>query len=208
MSRTPKKVALNKNHIPLLSRNVVFFNSNEECLIDLHHPYKLRKFHKNQIIESTSAASKEVHFIISGGIKRTLKKSKTREHIFDVSYSNSVDCFYIEWLSKVPSNSDLVSISNDTLIISFLLTDWDQFLLKHPSLREKFIDHLFFKYQKMESRLTKQLLCSTSKERYRSALQDSPELNWELTKKEIGAFIGVAPETISRLLSQTFADCN
>ena len=182
---------------------MVFFNSNEECLIDLHHPYKLRKFHKNQIIESTSAASKEVHFIISGGIKRVLKKSKTREHIFEISYPDSLDCFYIEWLSKVSSGTNLASISNDTLVISISLADWEQILSRHPQLREKFIAYLFAKHQKIENRLITQLLSISSEERYHTAIKDFPKLKWELTKKEIGAYIGVAPETISRLLSQT-----
>ena len=182
---------------------MVFYNFSDEHLEELRNLYRVNEFKKNQIIESAHSTPKDVHFIISGGIKRVLKKSKTRDHIFEISYPNSLDCFYIEWLSKAPSSADLVSISNETLVISFSLTDWEKFLSKYPQLREKFIDYLLSKYQKIETRLTSQLLSLSSEQRYYSAIKDSPKLNWELTKKEIGAYIGVAPETISRLLSQT-----
>lgn len=192
-----------ENHIPLLKRNVVFDNLSDAHLEELRDLFRVNEYKKNQIIESAYSMPKEVHFIISGGIKRALKKSKTREHIFEISYPNSLDCFYIEWLSKAPSSADLTSISNDTLVMSAPLADWGQFLSRHPQLRENFMVYLFAKYQKIETRLTTQLLSMSSEERYRSAIQDFPKLKWELSKKEIGAFIGVAPETISRLLSQT-----
>ena len=181
---------------------MVFDNLSDANLEELRDLFRVNEYKKNQIIEAAHSTPKEVHFIISGGIKRALKKSKTRDHIFEISYPNNLDCFYIEWLSKAPSSADLVSISNDTLVISFSLTDWEKFLSKHPQLREKFIDYLFSKYQKIETRLTSQLLSMSSEERYHSAIKDSPKLNWELTKKEIGAYIGVAPETMSRMLSQ------
>jgi CRP-like cAMP-binding protein len=182
---------------------MVFDNLHDVSLEELRDLYRVNEFKKNEIIESAHSTPQFVHFIISGGIKRVLKKSKTREHIFEISYPNSLDCFYIEWLSKVPSSTDLVSISHDTLVVSFSLADWEQFLSKRPQLRQRFIEYLFLKYQKIETRLTTQLLSLSSEERYLSAIKDSPKLNWELTKKEIGAYIGVAPETISRLLSHS-----
>ncbi|QWE18648.1 Crp/Fnr family transcriptional regulator [Polynucleobacter corsicus] len=182
---------------------MVFDKFSDEHLEELRDLYRVNEFKKNQIIESAHSTPKDVHFIISGGIKRVLKKSKTREHIFEISYPDSLDCFYIEWLSKVSSSTNLASISNDTLVISISLADWEQILSKHPQLREKFIAYLFAKHQKIENRLITQLLSISSEERYHTAIKDFPKLKWELTKKEIGAYIGVAPETISRLLSQT-----
>lgn len=194
-----------ESHISLLKRNMVFDNLGEACLEELRDLYRVNEYKKNEIIESVHSTPKDVHFIISGGIKRVLKKSKTREHIFDISYPDSLDCFYIEWLSNVSSSTNLASISNDTLVISFSLADWEQILFRHPQLREKFIAYLFAKHQKIETRLITQLLSISSEERYHNALKDFPKLKWELTKKEIGAYIGVAPETISRLLSQTLS---
>lgn len=180
---------------------MVFDNLSDVHLEELSDLFRVNEYKKNQTIEAAHLIPKEVHFIISGGIKRVLKKSETREQIFEISYPDGLDCFYIEWLAKAPSSADLVATCNDTLVISIALTDWERFLSKHTLLRERFMDYLFLKYQNMEIRLTTKLLFLTSKERYQSAIKGSPKLNWELTKKEMGAYIGVAPETISRLLS-------
>lgn len=99
----------------------------------------------------------------------------------------------------MPSSADLISIENETFVISIALVDWDQFLYKHPKLRQKFIDYLFLKYQSIEKRISMQLLSFKSNDRYRLAINEFPELNWSLTKKEMAAYIGVSPETISRL---------
>ena len=85
-------------------------------------------------------------------------------------------------------------------MISIALVDWDHFLYKHPKLRQKFLDYLFLKYQCIEKRISMQLLTFKSKDRYQLLINESPELNLTLTRKEMAAYIGVSPETISRLL--------
>lgn len=104
-------------------------------------------------------------------------------------------------MSDMKSSTNFVATDNETLAISFPLVNWELFLRKHSELREKFLDYLLLKYHQMETRLTSQLLSLNSEERYRSVITDSPKLNWSLSKKELGEYIGVAPETISRLLS-------
>ena len=44
------------------------------------------------------------------------------------------------------------------------------------------------------------LLTYKSKDRYQLLINEFPKLNLTLTKKEMAAYIGVSPETISRLL--------
>ena len=191
--------SLNESHLSLLKRNVVFDGFNYKHLKELQHIYRVSKYQKNQLIEAVNSTPKEIHFIICGGIKRALQKSKRRDYIFEVTQPNNLDCFFIEWSSKMPSSADLISIENETFVISIALVDWDQFLYKHPKLRQKFMDYLFLKYQSIERRISMQLLSFKSNDRYRLAINEFPELNWTLTKKEMAAYIGVSPETVSRL---------
>jgi CRP-like cAMP-binding protein len=189
----------NEYPLSLLKKNVMFKGFNYENLEDLQHIYRINQYKKNQLIESANSISKEIHFIICGGIKRALQKSDKRDYIFEVTQSNNLDCFFIEWSSKMPSSTDLISTENKTCVVSIALADWDQFLYKHPKLRQKFIDYLFLKYQIIEKRISMQLLSFNSNDRYRLAENEFSGLNRALTKKEKGAYIGVAPETISRL---------
>jgi CRP-like cAMP-binding protein len=100
----------------------------------------------------------------------------------------------------MPSSVDLISLENETVLISIALMDWEKFLNKHPKLRQIFFDYLFLKYQCIEKRIFMKLLTYKSKDRYQLLINEFPKLNLTLTKKEMAAYIGVSPETISRLL--------
>ena len=191
---------LNANHLSLLKRNVIFEGFNYKHLNELQYLYRVSNYQKNQLIEAANCIPKEIHFIICGGLKRALQKSKKRDYIFDIAEPNNLDCFFFEWSSKMPSSTDLISLENETFLISIALVDWDHFLYKHPKLRQKFLDYLFLKYQCIEKRISMQLLTFKSKDRYQLLINESPELNLTLTRKEMAAYIGVSPETISRLL--------
>ena len=192
--------SLNKNHLSLLKRNVIFEGFDNRHLNELQYLYGVSKYQKNQLIEAANCIPKEIHFVINGGIKRALQKSKKKDYIFDVTEPNNLDCFFFEWSSKMPSSADLISLENETVLISIALMDWDKFLNKHPKLRQIFLDYLFLKYQCIEKRISMKLLTFKSKDRYQSLINEFPKLNLTLTKKEMAAYIGVSPETISRLL--------
>jgi len=192
--------SLNKNHLSLLKRNVVFESFDYRHLKELQYLYGVSKYQKNQLIEAANCIPKEIHFVIYGGIKRALQKSKKKDYIFDITEPNNLDCFFFEWSSKMPSSADLISLENETVLISIALMDWDKFLNKHPKLRQVFLDYLFLKYQCIEKRISMKLLTYKSKDRYQLLINEFPKLNLTLTKKEMAAYIGVSPETISRLL--------
>ena len=179
---------------------MVFESFDYRHLKELQYLYGVSKYQKNQLIEAANCIPKEIHFVIYGGIKRALQKSKKKDYIFDITEPNNLDCFFFEWSSKMPSSADLISLENETVLISIALMDWDKFLNKHPKLRQVFLDYLFLKYQCIEKRISMKLLTYKSKDRYQLLINEFPKLNLTLTKKEMAAYIGVSPETISRLL--------
>jgi len=44
----------------------------------------------------------------------------------------------------MPSSADLISLENETVLISIAMMDWDKFLNKHPKLRQIFFRLLIF----------------------------------------------------------------
>jgi len=92
--------SLNKNHLSLLKRNVIFEGFDYRYLKELQYLYGVSKYQKNQLIEAANCIPKEIHFVIYGGIKRALQKSKKKDYIFDVTEPNNLDCFFLNGHQK------------------------------------------------------------------------------------------------------------
>lgn len=200
MVQNPFVDLLTEDHILLLRKNVIFRNFDFKKLCEIQKDSCVTVYKKGALIEASSSLPKSIHFVISGGIKRSLIKSSRREFIFDISVENHFDGFYMEWISGLPTNSNIYAIFNNTKVVSIPLEFWESFLNKHSDLKNRHTEYIFNKYQAATVRLSSHLMNRSGSSSYRQIMEQAPKLLELLTKKELGAYIGVAPETISRLL--------
>lgn len=112
---------------------------------------------------------------------------------YPVDYSGIPDSFFLQ----VPSAYRLESLSES----SFLATDYDTLsalMDKHREL-ERWAWHLLASALRGRSKRERDHLILTAKERYERLLEESPQLVQRVPLKHIASYLGMSPETLSRV---------
>jgi CRP-like cAMP-binding protein len=157
---------------------------------------KVRKFDANQIIISEGQLENYLSFI-DYGIVRYFANNKGKEVTFDFAFENSFYCAYDSFYTRKKTavyiqaitDCQLYSISFENL--TFLYSKCDT----SKKLGQLATEFLLSKKVKREM----DLLLKTPQERYEALFTEQTKLIQFIPQKYIACYIGVVPETLSRI---------
>ncbi|WP_316636440.1 Crp/Fnr family transcriptional regulator [uncultured Flavobacterium sp.] len=157
---------------------------------------KTRKFSANELILSNGQLENYLSFIDTG-IVRYFVIANDKEITFDFAFRNSFYCAYDSFYNRTKTevyiqaltDCELYSISNENL----------QKLYERCETAKKLgriaTEYLLDKKVKRELNL----LTKTPQERYQKLLDEQPKYIQQIPLKYLASYIGVVPETLSRI---------
>lgn len=157
---------------------------------------KTRKFNANELIISNGQLENYLSFVDTG-IIRYFAVANDKEITFDFAFKNSFYCAYDSFYTR-----------NKTEIYIQALTDCQLYSISHENLQTLYekcetakklgriaTEYLLDKKVKRELNL----LTKSPQERYEKLLIEQPKYIQQIPLKYLASYIGVVPETLSRI---------
>lgn len=178
-------IALNTDDLAFIKKNAI-----------------IKNIPKNQVILLEGDVSREFYFIINGSM-RLFYLSEGEEKTAYFYTENTFVSSYESFTKQTPAKHNLATIEDSTLVV-FTLESVGRFLNYSPKfdlLARIIMEEELSTYQHIIS----SFITKNAEQRYIQLLHESPELVKRIPQHQIATFIGVAPETLSRIRKRIVA---
>ena len=172
----------------------------EAQLAEVLSCFKPLSVKKNELLLARGAVADRLFFIVKGCLRLYYYNEdhslSTRFMAFENTFLTSI----VSFISREPAPESIQAVeSSELLVISYQ----DFFRLREtiPAWDKMYIYILEYGLTVITSKLGS-LLTQNATERYRSLLQNNPELIQRLSNANLAAYLNISPETLSRLKSQ------
>ncbi len=155
-----------------------------------------RSFKKNEIIKDVDETENYIDIIIQGSIGVFLWADNNKKCL-DLFYEDYFSCDYMSYLENKP-----------TELFTMSLEATEVFSIHRKNIEELYYDNIIglkivraateslFKHKQRQQI---DLLTKTAEERYHLMMKESPELLNRTASKHIASYLGVTPESLSRI---------
>lgn len=157
---------------------------------------KVRNFSANDLILTTGQTENYLSFI-DKGIVRYYVLANDKEVTFDFAFENSFYCAYDSFYSRKTTNVYIEAIT-DCQLYSISYTDLQELYKKCETAKQ--LGRLATEYllsKKVQRELN--LLTKTPQEIYSEMITEQAVLIQNIPQKYLASYIGVVPETLSRI---------
>jgi CRP-like cAMP-binding protein len=155
-----------------------------------------RTYRKNEFITREGEIENYVYLIKSGGVKVTYTSNDVT-FIVCVWFKGDMFSSLVSFLEQSPSMTNIIAIA-DTVVERVNYSQIQQYYKQHHIVSEvgrKLIEFNFILKAKKEL----EMLSKTAEERYMELIEQSGHLVLELSVKEIASYLGIHPESLSRI---------
>ena len=157
-----------------------------------------RDFKKKTVFSKLGEVEDYISFIASGVVRLFIpKETKDKEVTFGFSFQNQFVSAYDSFLMRKPSNYELETLSDTTL-----------FSISYKDIQDVYANTEFGnligrlvaeRLLMLKSRREQSLLNETAEQRYFNLFKQRPELISVIPLKYVSSYIGVTPQTLSRI---------
>ena len=163
---------------------------------DLSSRWITLSFAKNEMITNLNEVEKYFYFVASG-VQRAYFLRDGQEICVGFSFDHSYSGLYDSFITKSPSRFCLQAI-NDSRLLAITLPDLQAMYDKYKSIERwgrLFMEQMFLGKAYHEIAV----LSYTAEERLQRLMNDSPRIFQLVPQKYLASYLGLAPETFSRL---------
>ncbi|WP_089815654.1 Crp/Fnr family transcriptional regulator [Chitinophaga sp. YR627] len=156
-----------------------------------------RKFKRKQFLLQEGETCRQLSFISKGLIKSYNVDDNGEDHINLFGWEGWWVSDFYSFLSATPGQLNIEAIE-DTEVLQITLADYEAMLIKVPVM-ERYFRILYQNSIVTKERRLMSSITHTAEEKYRHLLQHHPELIQRIPQTLIASYLGLAPETISRI---------
>ncbi len=162
--------------------------------------FQLRKLRRRQYLLQEGDWCRHYHFVLDGCLRMYFVDEKGNEHILQFATANwwiaDIGSFHSEKPSRL--NIDALEASE---VLRIQKKDLLHLYEKYPKFDRYFRVLTENAFVKMQDRVL-QNISSSAEERYRSFLENYPNLSNRISQVQIASYIGVTPEFLSKIRKQ------
>lgn len=169
----------------------------EEQWLDVRSRWELRTFSKNQIILAEGDVEQNLYFIIEGVHRLYFIDANGEEQTVAFGYHGNFSGNLYSQVSQMPSHYFLEALSNGSML----------------SIPVQEMNALYDKYHIMErwgrllcqgffvgrGKREREMMTMTAQERFHRLYKESPHIFQMVPHKHLASYIGMRPETFSRM---------
>ncbi|MEN8138891.1 MAG: Crp/Fnr family transcriptional regulator [Bacteroidota bacterium] len=172
-------------------------NISSESEKEFSTAFKKKEYSKGESIFKQGEICKHIYFIESG-LARMFYYSQSGKEVTAMffkenSFFTAIDSFYNKKTTR-----DNCELLEDSVVYSLHINEMDNLLKKNHDFA-KLAFHTTYEITRTIVDYTFALKFQTAKERYDSLLKDYPRIFKRVALIHIASFIGITPETLSRL---------
>ena len=154
------------------------------------------QYKKGDVITAINQVEQNAYFLQQGLIQVALMKDG-EERIIDFFMDNTFVCSYTSFLTQQPSDVEIACLTDCILEIMprhLLINAYEDSLIANKLGR-----HVTEHFYVIRTQREKDFLLKTAEERYRELMEDRPELFEHLPVNKIAKYLGIHPESLSRI---------
>jgi CRP-like cAMP-binding protein len=173
--------------------------SDEEIEV-IKQSFKLKKLRKRQYLLQEGDTSKYISFVIKGALRQYTVDDKGHEHIVRFGIERWWMGDYEGFMMKTPSRYNIDAIDDSELLqISYeQLEDLKKTVPAIEAMLKKIDQRSYISQQ----RRIHSSISNTAEDRYIELLNTYPEFLQRFPQNMIASYLGISPETLSRIRKQ------
>jgi len=159
-----------------------------------------KQFPKKTIITQIGEVENYISFIEEGIIRLLIPKNKEEDITFGFSFENEFISAYDSFLTQSPSQYQLETLA-ETSMLSISFSDLQE-VYQHTKIGNLIGRLVAERLYILKSNRVLALLNDSAEQRYLNLFTERPNLIKEIPLKYIASYIGVTPQSLSRIRKQ------
>lgn len=161
------------------------------------HTFKPLQVKKDTMLETAGKIPLHHNFIVSGHMRKFHINDKGEEITADLNNGPRFFTSYFHFVQQTPSNEFLHCIT-DCELLRITKADADRSVQTSVTQKD-FTIRLFQQVMDEDKQRMNDLATLTAEQRYRKFMKDSPEIIRNVPLKYIASYLGIKPESLSRI---------
>ena len=162
--------------------------------------FEQSNYRKGDFLFRQNELCRHIYFIEKGLARFYYSNEKGKEITTwfgeENQFVTAIDCFY----QHLPTRNNC-ELLEDSVIFSISFSKLENMLNQNQDF-SKFAFYVLFEITRKLAEISSSIKSETAQQRYQTLLQESPEIFNRIQLNHIASFLGITPETLSRLRSE------